>query len=79
MGNQGGCLKLGGGRQGDSPGAWLANGWHLMAAPAPQESPHRAPWARRRCSILRQRLFTPCHDAVPCQHFYDWCVFDACG
>ncbi|NXW84225.1 SSPO protein, partial [Alopecoenas beccarii] len=43
------------------------------------ESPHRAPWARRRCSILRQRLFAPCHDTVPCQHFYDWCVFDACG
>ncbi|NWX00896.1 SSPO protein, partial [Caloenas nicobarica] len=43
------------------------------------ESPHRAPWARRRCGILRQRLFAPCHDAVPCQRFYDWCVFDACG
>ncbi|XP_065689130.1 SCO-spondin-like [Patagioenas fasciata] len=43
------------------------------------ESPHRAPWARRRCSVLWQRLFAPCHDAVPCQHFYDWCVFDACG
>ncbi|XP_074753624.1 SCO-spondin-like [Athene noctua] len=43
------------------------------------ESPHRAAWARRRCSVLRQRLFAPCHDAVPCQRFYDWCVFDACG
>ncbi|XP_056190274.1 LOW QUALITY PROTEIN: SCO-spondin-like [Falco biarmicus] len=43
------------------------------------ESPHRATWARRRCSILRQRLFAPCHDTVPCQRFYDWCVFDACG
>ncbi|CAM9200199.1 unnamed protein product [Bubo scandiacus] len=43
------------------------------------ESPHRAAWARRRCSILQQRLFAPCHNAVPCQRFYDWCVFDACG
>ncbi|XP_072707738.1 SCO-spondin-like [Ciconia boyciana] len=43
------------------------------------ESPHRAAWARQRCGVLRQRLFAPCHDVVPCQRFYDWCVFDACG
>ncbi|KAM6032546.1 LOW QUALITY PROTEIN: SCO-spondin-like [Chlamydotis macqueenii] len=43
------------------------------------ESPQRAPWARQRCSVLRQRLFAPCHDAVPYPRFYDWCVFDACG
>ncbi|KAM9572871.1 SCO-spondin-like [Guaruba guarouba] len=43
------------------------------------ENPHRVAWARRRCGILRQRLFEPCHDAVPCQRFYDWCIFDACG
>ncbi|KAM6142205.1 LOW QUALITY PROTEIN: SCO-spondin-like [Phoenicopterus ruber ruber] len=43
------------------------------------ESPHRAAWARGRCGVLRQRLFAPCHEAVPCQRFYDWCVFDACG
>ncbi|XP_014811222.1 PREDICTED: SCO-spondin [Calidris pugnax] len=43
------------------------------------ESPHRATWARRRCSVLQQRLFAPCHDAVPSQRFYDWCIFDACG
>ncbi|XP_050572817.1 LOW QUALITY PROTEIN: SCO-spondin-like [Cygnus atratus] len=43
------------------------------------ENPHRATWARKRCSILTQRLFAPCHDEVPCQRFYDWCVFDACG
>ncbi|KAK2514067.1 hypothetical protein Q9233_015180 [Columba guinea] len=34
---------------------------------------------KTRCSVLRQRLFAPCHDAVPCQRFYDWCIFDACG
>ncbi|XP_049654923.1 SCO-spondin-like [Accipiter gentilis] len=51
-----------------------ADAWHPCT-----ESPHRATWARRRCSVLRQRLFAPCHDAVPCQRFYDWCVFDACG
>ncbi|XP_064364124.1 SCO-spondin-like [Dromaius novaehollandiae] len=43
------------------------------------ENPHRVPWARKRCSVLTQRLFAPCHDAVPCQQFYEWCVFDACG
>ncbi|KAK4825681.1 hypothetical protein QYF61_001504 [Mycteria americana] len=43
------------------------------------ESPHRAAWARQRCGVLRQRLFAPCHDVVPCQRFYDWCLFDACG
>ncbi|XP_072186520.1 SCO-spondin [Excalfactoria chinensis] len=43
------------------------------------ENPHRATWARKRCSILTQQLFVPCHDAVPCQRFYDWCIFDACG
>lgn len=45
----------------------------------PQENPHRATWARQRCGVLRQRLFAPCHDAVPCQRFYEWCLFDACG
>ncbi|XP_074841635.1 SCO-spondin-like [Carettochelys insculpta] len=40
---------------------------------------HRGPWARRRCSVLLQPLFVPCHEEVPCQQFYDWCVFDACG
>uniref|UniRef100_A0A8C8ASN0 VWFD domain-containing protein n=1 Tax=Otus sunia TaxID=257818 RepID=A0A8C8ASN0_9STRI len=39
----------------------------------PCTSPHRAAWARRRCSVLQQRLFAPCHDAVPCQRFYDCC------
>ncbi|XP_068790174.1 SCO-spondin-like [Struthio camelus] len=43
------------------------------------ENPHRVPWARKRCGVLTQRLFAPCHHAVPCQQFYDWCLFDACG
>ncbi|NXA56961.1 SSPO protein, partial [Nothocercus julius] len=43
------------------------------------ENPHRAPWARKRCGVLAWRLFAPCHDAVPWQRFYEWCVFDACG
>ncbi|KAM9163493.1 LOW QUALITY PROTEIN: SCO-spondin-like [Pangshura tecta] len=40
---------------------------------------HRGTWARKRCSIIMQHLFAPCHEEVPCQQFYDWCVFDACG
>ncbi|NXJ16183.1 SSPO protein, partial [Odontophorus gujanensis] len=43
------------------------------------ENPQRAAWARRRCSILTQQLFAPCHDEVPCQRFHEWCIFDACG
>ncbi|MBN3303033.1 SSPO protein, partial [Amia calva] len=41
--------------------------------------PHRAPWARKRCAVITQELFAPCHAQVPCQQHYDWCVFDACG
>ncbi|KAH0627733.1 hypothetical protein JD844_003874 [Phrynosoma platyrhinos] len=40
---------------------------------------HRVTWARKRCGILLQELFAPCHEELPCQQFYDWCVFDACG
>ncbi|XP_015209797.2 SCO-spondin [Lepisosteus oculatus] len=43
------------------------------------EHPHRATWSRKRCAIITQELFSPCHAEVPCQQFYDWCVFDACG
>uniref|UniRef100_H9GNM8 SCO-spondin n=1 Tax=Anolis carolinensis TaxID=28377 RepID=H9GNM8_ANOCA len=40
---------------------------------------HRVTWARKRCGVLLQDLFAPCHGELPCQQFYDWCVFDACG
>uniref|UniRef100_A0ABM5GM22 SCO-spondin n=1 Tax=Pogona vitticeps TaxID=103695 RepID=A0ABM5GM22_9SAUR len=40
---------------------------------------HRSMWARKRCGVLLQDLFAPCHEELPCQQFYDWCVFDACG
>ncbi|XP_069502497.1 SCO-spondin-like [Ambystoma mexicanum] len=43
------------------------------------ENSHRVTWARKRCSVIMQSLFAPCHQEVPCQQFYDWCVFDACG
>ncbi|XP_039610072.1 SCO-spondin [Polypterus senegalus] len=42
-------------------------------------NPHRATWARKKCSIINQDLFLPCHQEVPSQQFYEWCVFDACG
>lgn len=51
----------------------------VMVTASHQENPHRATWARKRCSVLTQQLFVPCHDEVPCQRFYDWCIFDACG
>ncbi|KAL7977860.1 hypothetical protein Chor_010812 [Crotalus horridus] len=40
---------------------------------------HRATWARKRCGILLQDLFARCREELPCQQFYEWCVFDACG
>ncbi|XP_061877505.1 SCO-spondin isoform X1 [Entelurus aequoreus] len=40
---------------------------------------YRTPWARKKCGILTQELFSPCHPEVPFQQYYDWCVFDACG
>uniref|UniRef100_A0A667YJF4 SCO-spondin n=1 Tax=Myripristis murdjan TaxID=586833 RepID=A0A667YJF4_9TELE len=42
-------------------------------------NPHRVTWARKRCAVLTQELFSPCHSEVPFQQYYDWCVFDACG
>uniref|UniRef100_A0AAY5KUS1 SCO-spondin n=1 Tax=Esox lucius TaxID=8010 RepID=A0AAY5KUS1_ESOLU len=42
-------------------------------------NPHRVTWARQRCAVITQDLFSPCHPEVPYQQFYDWCVFDACG
>ncbi|KAM6977691.1 SCO-spondin [Aplochiton taeniatus] len=41
--------------------------------------PHRVTWARKRCAVLTQELFSLCHPEVPFQQYYDWCVFDACG
>ncbi|NXY11924.1 SSPO protein, partial [Pteruthius melanotis] len=43
------------------------------------DSPQRSAWARGRCGVLRHQLFAPCHDLVPPQRFYEWCLFDACG
>ncbi|CAI5789335.1 SCO-spondin [Podarcis lilfordi] len=40
---------------------------------------HRVTWARKRCGVLLQDLFAPCHEELPCQQFYEWCIFDACG
>ncbi|KAK2858572.1 hypothetical protein Q5P01_003192 [Channa striata] len=42
-------------------------------------NPHRVTWARKRCGVLTQELFSRCHPEVPFQQYYDWCVFDACG
>uniref|UniRef100_A0A3P8NP04 SCO-spondin n=1 Tax=Astatotilapia calliptera TaxID=8154 RepID=A0A3P8NP04_ASTCA len=40
---------------------------------------HRVTWARKKCAVLTQGLFSRCHPEVPFQQYYDWCVFDACG
>ncbi|XP_015224778.1 PREDICTED: SCO-spondin-like, partial [Cyprinodon variegatus] len=42
-------------------------------------NPHRLTWARKRCAVLTQELFSRCHPEVSFQQYYDWCVFDACG
>lgn len=44
-----------------------------------QLNPYRVTWARKRCAVLTQELFSVCHHEVPFQQYYDWCVFDACG
>ncbi|KAK1794599.1 hypothetical protein P4O66_001319 [Electrophorus voltai] len=42
-------------------------------------NPHRVTWAKKKCAVIMQELFSPCHAEVPYQQYYDWCVFDACG
>ncbi|XP_072234960.1 SCO-spondin [Leuresthes tenuis] len=42
-------------------------------------NPHRVTWARKKCAVLTQELFSLCHPEVPFQQYYDWCIFDACG
>ncbi|KAM4544149.1 SCO-spondin [Fundulus diaphanus] len=42
-------------------------------------NPHRLTWARKRCAVLTQDLFSRCHSEVSFQQYHDWCVFDACG
>ncbi|XP_075117575.1 SCO-spondin-like [Leptodactylus fuscus] len=43
------------------------------------ENSHRVTWARKSCAVLLQPQFSPCHQEVACQQYYDWCVYDACG
>ncbi|XP_073720146.1 SCO-spondin isoform X2 [Misgurnus anguillicaudatus] len=42
-------------------------------------NPHRVTWAKKKCAVIGQEIFSPCHAEVPFQIYYDWCVFDACG
>lgn len=44
-----------------------------------QLNSHRVTWARKKCAVLTQELFSLCHTEVPFQQYYDWCIFDACG
>nr|XP_032822651.1 SCO-spondin-like [Petromyzon marinus] len=78
-------------RQGsvESTSEVFGNSWRMSSACPEVEShkfpdpcaanPHRVTWARKRCGVLSQPLFQPCHAAVPHEQFYTWCVFDACG
>ena len=56
-----------------------AEAHYLLSLCLVQLNPHRMTWARKRCAILTQELFSLCHAEVPFQQYYDWCVFDACG
>ncbi|XP_056594756.1 SCO-spondin [Triplophysa dalaica] len=42
-------------------------------------NPHRVTWAKKKCAVIGQEIFSLCHAEVPFQKYYDWCVFDACG
>lgn len=52
---------------------------HAKALVSVQMNPHRVTWARKRCAVLTQDLFSGCHLEVAFQQYYEWCVFDACG
>ncbi|CAF98844.1 unnamed protein product, partial [Tetraodon nigroviridis] len=56
---------------------------HVRASSSPRrnclETPGRVTWARKKCAILTQELFSQCHFEVSFQQYYEWCVFDACG
>lgn len=56
-----------------------AEAHYLLSLCLVQLNPHRMTWARKRCAVLTQELFSLCHAEVPFQQYYDWCVFDACG
>lgn len=57
-------------------GSWV---FSQLLASSLQVNSHRAMWARKRCGVLLQDLFAACREELPCQQFYEWCVFDACG
>lgn len=59
-----------------SPSSTNYRWWQLLPF---QLNPHRVTWARKRCAVLTQELFSRCHAEVSFQQYYDWCVFDACG
>ncbi|XP_052092501.1 mucin-5AC-like [Mytilus californianus] len=43
------------------------------------QTPHRKPWAQRKCGIISSKLFETCHHVVPYQKYLEKCVFDACA
>uniref|UniRef100_A0A3B4XYZ2 SCO-spondin n=1 Tax=Seriola lalandi dorsalis TaxID=1841481 RepID=A0A3B4XYZ2_SERLL len=67
-------------RQGivESTAELFGNSWKVSPS-CPDLNLHRVTWARKRCAVLTQELFSLCHPEVPFQQYYDWCVFDACG
>lgn len=44
-----------------------------------EQTPHRKPWAQRKCGIISSKLFETCHHVVPYQKYVEKCVFDACA
>uniref|UniRef100_A0A3Q1FCU8 SCO-spondin n=1 Tax=Acanthochromis polyacanthus TaxID=80966 RepID=A0A3Q1FCU8_9TELE len=67
-------------RQGivESTAELFGNSWKVSPS-CPDLNPHRVTWARKRCAVLTQEVFSLCHPEVAFQQYYDWCVFDACG
>ena len=39
----------------------------------------RAPWSFKKCNILNQPLFQPCHMVVDPRPYFDACYHDTCG
>lgn len=58
----------------ESLGAAEESGWSTVVCP--QVNTHRAGWARARCGVMRQPLFSRCGAKVPPEQHFEWCVRD---
>lgn len=56
--------------------SWGNGDWALRRDLVHSAGAHWAPWARSRCGVLLQPLFTRGHAEVPPQQHYEWCLYE---